>query len=137
MIQLLIIDHHDLVRLGLESRLKSVVGLKIVGSTSRYDTALSQAKTLQPDVILVESKAPEGLPTLRALCRALPHCAILVLTSYPDSREEDEVLQMGVTRYLLKTLDTKALVSEIRTAARSAQPPQAEQTVPTVQQAAT
>ncbi len=120
MIHVLIIDSHNLVRFGLESRLKSAVGLKIVGSTSQYDTALQQARALHPDVILLESKTPDAPATISALCRELPHCAVIVLTSYPDSREEDELMQMGVTRYLLKTLDTKALVSEIRAAARAA-----------------
>jgi len=41
-----------------------------------------------------------------------------VLTSYPDSHEEDRVRQLGAARYLLKTLDTRSLVREIRTVAR-------------------
>jgi DNA-binding NarL/FixJ family response regulator len=118
MVKLLIIDSHSLVREALEKRLQTAVGLEIVGSLGRYAEALQQARVLAPDVILIETKTPEGLETLATLCQLLPNIAVIVLTSYPDSREEDQVRQMGAARYLLKTLDTRSLVREIRTVTR-------------------
>ena len=118
MVKLLIVDNHNLVREALQRRLETAVGLEIVGSTGRYEDALHQARLLAPDVILLETKAPEGLQTLHMLRQICPGCAVIVLTLYPDSREEDEVRQMGATSYLLKTLDTRSLVREIRTVAR-------------------
>ncbi len=118
MIKLLIIDNHSLVREALEKRLQTAVGLEIVGSLGRYAEAVQQARVLAPDVILLETKTPEGLETLMTLRQRLPNTAVIVLTSYPDSREEDQVRQIGAARYLLKTLDTRSLVREIRTVAR-------------------
>lgn len=118
MIKLLIIDNHSLVREALEERLQTAVGLEIVGSLGRYAEAVQQARVLAPDVILLETKTPEGLETLMTLRQLLPTTAVIVLTSYPDSREEDQVRQIGAARYLLKTLDTRSLVREIRTVAR-------------------
>lgn len=118
MVKLLIIDSHSLVREALEKRLQTAVGLEIVGSLGRYAEAAQQAQVLAPDVILLETKAPEGVETLATLRRLLPDTAVIVLTSYPDSREEDQVRQMGAARYLLKTLDTRSLVREIRTVSR-------------------
>jgi len=118
MIKLLIVDNHSLVREALQKRLETTVGLEIVGSTGRYEDALQQARLLTPDVILLEIKAPEGLQTLQTLRRMYPECAVIVLTSYPDSQEEDQARQMGAVSYLLKTLDTKSLVREIRNVAR-------------------
>jgi DNA-binding NarL/FixJ family response regulator len=118
MVKLLIIDSHSLVREALEKRLETAVGLEIIGSLGRYAEAVQQAKVLAPDVILLETKAPEGLETLATLHQLLPDTAVIVLTSYPDSREEDQVQQMGAVSYLLKTLDTRSLVHEIRTVAR-------------------
>lgn len=111
-------DHYDLVRIALETRLQSAVGLEIVGSTSDYGEAARKAQLVHPDVILLETKAPGGLETLRVLCDRSPQAAILVLTTYPDSQEEDETRRLGATRYLLKTLNTGELVREIRAAAR-------------------
>ena len=118
MVKLLIIDNHSLVREALEKRLQTAVGLEIVGSLGHYADAIRQAQMLAPDVILLETKAPEGLETLEILRQLLPNIAVIVLTSYPDSREEDQVRQMGAASYLLKTLDTRSLVHEIRTVAR-------------------
>lgn len=118
MVKLLIIDSHSLVREALEKRLQTAVGLEIVGSLGRYSEAVQEARVLAPDVILLETKVPEGLETLATLRQLLPNTAVIVLTSYPDSREEDQVRQMGAARYLLKTLDTRSLVREIRTVAR-------------------
>ena len=119
MVKLLIIDSHSLVREALAQRLRTAVGLEIVGSLGYYAEAVQQARVLTPDVILLETKAPEGLQTLATLHQLLPDAAVIVLTSYPDSREEDQVRQMGAARYLLKTLDTRSLVREIRTVARN------------------
>lgn len=118
MVKLLIVDHHSQVREALVGRLRTAVGLDIVGSTGCYEDALLQAQMLAPDVILIETKAPEGLRTLQTLCRTCPQCAVIVLTSYPDSREEDEVRAIGAASYVLKTLDTRSLVQEIRTVSR-------------------
>ncbi len=118
MIKLVIVDPHSLVREALQKRLETAVGLEIVGSTGRYEDALQQTRLLAPDVILLETKAPGGLQTLQTLRRLCPACAVIVLTSYPDSQEEDQARQMGAASYLLKTLDTKSLVGEIRTVAR-------------------
>ena len=118
MVKLLIIDSHSLVREALEKRLQTAVGLEIVGSLGRYAEAVQQAQVLAPDVILLETKTSEGLETLVTLRQLLPNIAVIVLTSYPDSREEDQVRQVGAASYLLKTLDTRSLVHEIRTVAR-------------------
>jgi two-component system, NarL family, invasion response regulator UvrY len=121
MVKLLIIDNHSLVREALEKRLQTAVGLEIVGSLGRYTEAVQQARALAPDVILLETKAPEGLETLATLRQLLPDVAVIVLTSYPDSREEDQVRHMGATSYLLKTLDTRSLVHQIRNVARGSE----------------
>ncbi len=110
-----------MVCMALETRLRTAVGLEIVGSTNDYAEAPHKALQLRPDVILIETKAPQGLATLAVLHRQLPQCAVIVLTSYPDSHEEDQTHARGAARYLLKTLNTKELVQEIRTAAREKQ----------------
>ncbi|MBN1262647.1 MAG: response regulator transcription factor [Anaerolineae bacterium] len=113
MIRVLIVEEHDRVRLALEARLHGMTDLQVVKSTREYADAVRDAQACGPDVILMEVKAPQGMVTLRALREALPLCAVIVLTSYLDSREEESVLEMGASAYLLKTLDTQALVRRI------------------------
>ncbi len=118
MIRVLIVDPHDLVRVALENRLATAVGLDIISGTSEYEDAIQKAQRLCPDVILLEPKAPGGMEVLKKLTQTLPQSAFIILTSYLDSHEEDAALQLGAARCLLKTLNTKELVREIRASAR-------------------
>ena len=122
MIRVLIIEGHPLVRKALEERLHDAVGLEVVGSSGQYAHAVRQAKVLRPQVILIESKAPGGLETLKSLREALPSAAVIVLTSYSDGQEEEEAFRLGAAAYLLKTLDTQALVERILVCAPTAAP---------------
>lgn len=117
MIRVLLVEGHDLVRQALEMRLRAARGLELVGSTGHYEHAVQQARALHPDVILLETKVPAGLETLRALRAAVPEAAVIILTSYHDNEEEGQALQLGASCYLLKGLDTKTLVRQIRAAA--------------------
>jgi DNA-binding NarL/FixJ family response regulator len=118
MIHILIVEEHDQVRRALTARLHNHDGLTVVKSARCYAEAVQHARTSQPEVVLMEIKTPEGMRTLRALREALPKSAIIVLTSYLDSQEETEVLNLGASAYLLKSLDTATLVQQIHTSAR-------------------
>jgi len=120
MVKLFIVESHSLVREALERRLRTAVGMEIVTSAGHHEDVLQKARAFAPDVILLETKTQGGLETLQTLRRLLPESAVIVLTSYPDSREEDEVRKMGAASYQLKTLDTKSLIRKIRTVARHA-----------------
>ena len=100
MIRVLIVDPHDLVRMALETRLATAVGLDIISGTGGYKDAVQKVQRLRPDVILLETKAPDGMETLEELAQTLPQSAIIILTSYPDSSEEDATLQLGATRWI-------------------------------------
>jgi DNA-binding NarL/FixJ family response regulator len=117
MVRVLILENHELVRHALEARLGDAPGLEVVRSSGAYDHAAQQARALHPEVVLLEVKAATGLEALRQLRRAAPSAAVVVLTSYPDSREEAQVLSLGASAYLLKSLDTQALVRQIQAAA--------------------
>lgn len=128
MIRLLIVDEHEQVRRALEACLQSAEDLQVVKSTGRYAQAVQEARNLAPEVIVLETKVPDGMATLQAMREFAPQSAVIVLTSYSDSREEEAVLALGACAYVLKTLDTHALLETIRRAggALAAQAPEAE-----------
>lgn len=117
MIRVLIVDEHEQVRRALEVCLRNAEDLQVVKSTSRYVQAVQDARVLAPEVILLETKTLDGLQTLQAMRAAAPQAAVIVLTSYSDSREEEAALALGAAAYVLKTLDSQALVQAIRRAA--------------------
>lgn len=116
MIRVLIVDEHEPVRRALEACLCVTEDLQVVKSTGRYTQAVHDAYALAPEVILLETKALDGIETLEALRTVAPQSAVIVLTSYSDSREEEAVLALGAVAYVLKTLDTQVLLQAIRRA---------------------
>jgi two-component system vancomycin resistance associated response regulator VraR len=119
MIHILIVEEHEQVRKALTARLHNHNDLCVVRSLGCGAEAIEYAHTYQPEVVLMEIKTSEGMRTLRALRKALPEGAIIVLTSYLDSREEAEVLDLGASAYVLKSLNTAALVEQIHNSARA------------------
>ncbi|MFP4343802.1 MAG: response regulator transcription factor [Anaerolineales bacterium] len=113
MVRILILEEHEMVRQALQERLDDAAGLEVVSSVGEYGRAVQEAQAVHPEVILMEIKTTAGLATLQALRSALPRAAVLVLTSYPDAREEEHVLALGARAYLLKTLNTASLVQAI------------------------
>ncbi len=118
--RLLIIDDHDAVREALEARLHAVGGVEVVGCTDCWKTGLREAMRLKPDVVLLETKRADGhgLDALHCLTEQCPFTSVVVLTSYPDAKEQTEARRLGAVRYILKDIDTPQLVREIRTALR-------------------
>lgn len=109
-----------MVRQALAERLCAADDLDVIHSTGKYIDAVQWAGDQQPEVVLMEIKTSEGMDALEALRKAFPNSAIIVLTSYLDSREEAEVLQMGACAYLLKSIDTAELVRQIQESAKTA-----------------
>lgn len=117
MVSVLIFEEHTLVRQALEARLQDVGDIDVISSTGACQKALNKVYAVQPDVILMEIKTADGLQTLKALHAAAPTASIIVLTSYPDSLEEEQALALGARAYLLKTLDTTDLIQQIHSCA--------------------
>jgi DNA-binding NarL/FixJ family response regulator len=118
--RLLIIDDHDTVRDVLAARLGTAAGVDVVGCTGCWKTGLQETMELKPDVVLLEIKRADGqgIEALRCLTKQCPCSSVIVLTSYPDAEERIEACRIGVSRYLLKDIDTPQLVREIQDIAR-------------------
>lgn len=120
MTRILIIDEHKAVRQALEERLAAAGDLEVIGCTGCWQEGLRLAVQCSPDVILLETKRSdgEGLMAIYQIRAAWPAACIVVLTSYPEPNERQEVLQAGAARYLLKEIGSESLVQEIRDLAR-------------------
>lgn len=114
--QLLIIDDHDGVREALKARLNAAPDMEVVGCTGCWRIGLNAALTREPDVVLLEIKRAdgEGLEALECLANQCASTDIVVLTSYADADERAKARAKGAAAYLLKDIDTRQLVREIR-----------------------
>jgi NarL family two-component system response regulator LiaR len=106
-IRILIADDHDIVRKGLCALLDAKPGVVVVGEAADGEEAVVKAKTLQPDVILLDLLMPHkgGITAIQEIRAHDPGAKILVLTSFTDDEMVFSAIKGGALGYLLK--DTK------------------------------
>lgn len=126
-IHLLIVEEHAAVRSALEIRLRATPTVETVAAVNTLDAGLQYARKYHPDVVLLGCKGSRS-ETLFLLVEAVKDmvkgkAAVIIFAPYADEMERETLLQAGASRYLLKTINTPQLISEIETAVRKNQPP--------------
>jgi DNA-binding NarL/FixJ family response regulator len=111
-IKVLIADDHKLFRQGLIGLMRTREDLvEVLGEASTGTEAIELAEKLQPDVILMDIYMPEvdGLQAAKEIRARFPNIAIVMLTSSERDGHLYEAVQLGVSGYLLKSLDATEL----------------------------
>ena len=118
-IRVLLVDDHPIVRKGLASCLARHSHLLVVGEAADGMEALDQARTLLPDVILLDIDLPKlnGLGVAEALRKELPKIKVLILSMYQQPESLPRIFQSGARGYLLKDALPDELVKAIETVA--------------------
>ncbi len=111
-IRVLIADDHKLFRQGLIGLMKTRDDLvEVIGEAETGEEAIRLAEELHPDVILMDIYMPQmdGLQAAKEIHRTFPEIAIVMLTSSERDGHLYEAVQVGVSGYLLKSLDASEL----------------------------
>ncbi len=103
-IRVLIVDDHPIVRKGIRALLARKHDLRVVGEAGDGAEAISQARKLAPDVVLMDLVMPrmDGVEAIREITAQLPGTRILVLTSFATDDKVFPAIQAGALGYLLK-----------------------------------
>lgn len=119
-IRILLADDHALVRAGMKSLVESTEAFEVVGEASNGREAVRLARTLEPDVALLDIAMPElnGLDAARRLAAECPQVRVLILSMHTDPGYVREALQAGTAGYLLKEASVEELELAIRAALR-------------------
>lgn len=119
-IRILIADDHPLFRDGMHGLLDSVPDTEVVGEATSGDEAVSQAATLQPDVILMDIKMPgiNGIAATREILATSPHIGILMVTMLEDDESVFAAMRAGARGYVLKGANQADILLAIRAVAR-------------------
>lgn len=117
MIKVLLVDDHDLVRVGIRKLLEEVKDISVIGEADSGESAIRQVKEAQPHVILMDVKMPGigGMEATRKLLRLQPDVKILALSSCDEDPFPSRLLQAGAVGYLTKGTDLEEMVRAIRT----------------------
>lgn len=119
-IRILIVDDHAVVRSGVRQILSAVKEFVVVGEAGDPVQALSLAKTLAPDVVMVDISMPggNGLELVRQLRRQQPQAVTVILTLYDKDIYVHQALEAGAFGYILKGAPAADIVSAVRSAWR-------------------
>jgi DNA-binding NarL/FixJ family response regulator len=114
-IRVLIVDDHKVVRVGLRTVLGEESGMEVAGEAASVASAVAEAKRLQPDIILLDVRLPDGtgLDVCRQIKATHPEIRILVLTSFADNALVLDAIEAGADGYLLKEIDSDEILRGI------------------------
>jgi DNA-binding NarL/FixJ family response regulator len=119
-IRLMLVDDHEVVRIGLRTVLGRHRDIKVVGEAMAMTEAVREALRLKPDVILMDARLQDGsgVEACREILSACPSTRIVFLTSYADDDSVLAATLAGAHGYLLKEIDAAALIRAIRSIAQ-------------------
>jgi len=118
-LRLVIVDDHEVVRIGLSAVLDLTPGMKVVGQAAGKAEATKLVLRLKPDVVLLDIRLPDGsgVEAARDILAAEPATKVLFLTSFADDHTVLEAILSGAQGYILKDIASDALVRAIKTVA--------------------
>jgi two-component system, NarL family, invasion response regulator UvrY len=102
--KILVVDDHDLVRMGIVRMLADIDGYQVVGDAKSGEEAVTKARILKPDVVLMDVKMPGmgGLEATKKLLTVNPIIKIIAVTACDDDLYPTRLMQAGAVGYVTK-----------------------------------
>ena len=116
MIKVLLVDDHEMVRLGVSTYLSIQPDIDVVGESSDGQEGVEKALSLRPDVILMDLVMDnmDGITATKEILAQWPQAKILIVTSYIDDEKVFPAIQAGASGYLLKTSSAQEIAEAVR-----------------------
>ena len=123
-LRILLVDDHEVVRIGLRTLLSRHAGFVVVGEAGSAAEAVAAVRSLAPDIVLMDVRLPggSGIDACREVVATCPNCKVIMLTSYGEDDLLFEAIAAGASGYVLKQVGSEALVSAIEAVARGESP---------------
>lgn len=116
MIRILLVDDHEMVRIGVSAYLQAQDDMEVAGEAANGEEAVKMALDLRPDVILMDMVMPimNGAEATEAIIRQWPAAKIMIVTSFLDDDKVYPALKAGAVSYILKTSKASRIADSIR-----------------------
>ncbi|HBK5166441.1 TPA: response regulator transcription factor [Enterococcus faecium] len=120
MIKVLLVDDHEMVRLGVSSYLSIQEDIEVIGEAENGRQGYEKAMTLRPDVILMDLVMEEmdGIESTKAILKDWPEAKIIIVTSFIDDEKVYPAIEAGAAGYLLKISTAHEIADAIRATQR-------------------
>jgi two-component system response regulator DevR len=115
-IRLMVVDDHEVVRLGMRAAFELEPDINVVGEASNGSEALAKISVLDPQVILMDVRMEKmgGIEACREIKSRYPHIAVLMITSFTDDDAVFSSIMAGASGYLLKNVSRTELLKALR-----------------------
>jgi DNA-binding NarL/FixJ family response regulator len=116
MLRILIVDDHEVVRLGLRTLLSRNPDFAVVGEAGSAQEALEKTRLYHPDVVVLDVRLPgkNGIQACAMIKEEMPETNVIILTSYAEDKILFEAINAGAAGYVLKQVGGDELVRAIQ-----------------------
>ncbi len=118
--RIVLVDDHEVVRLGLKSLLERHPQFEVVGEAGSAREAVEQVAALKPEVVLMDIRLPgtSGIEACEEIVNKFPGTRVIMLTSYADDEMLFSAIRAGASGYLLKQIGSDELVRALEAVSR-------------------
>ena len=116
MIKILLVDDHEMVRLGVSAYLSAQPDMEVVGEAESVEKGVELALQLRPDMILMDlvMEPMDGIEATKQIISAWPEAKIMIVTSFLDDDKVYPAIEAGAVSYMLKTSKASEIANAIR-----------------------
>lgn len=117
---ILLVDDHEVVRLGLKSLLEHNDQFEVVAEAGTAKEAVAQVEKYHPDVVLMDIRLPgaSGIEACEEITSRWPDVRVVILTSYAEDEMLFSAIRAGASGYVLKQIGAEGLITAIEAACR-------------------
>jgi DNA-binding NarL/FixJ family response regulator len=118
--RLLIVDDHEVVRLGLKALLDHHVQFEVIGEASTAKGAVEMVNRYHPDIVLMDIRLPgaSGIEATEEIVKNYPDCKVVMLTSYAEDEILFSAIRAGASGYVLKQIGGDDLIRALEAVSR-------------------
>jgi two-component system, NarL family, response regulator DevR len=118
--RILLVDDHEVVRLGLKALLEHHAQFEVVGEASSAKEAIEQVGRLHPDIVLMDIRLPgtSGIEACEEIIKQYPETRVVMLTSYAEDEMLFSAIRAGASGYILKQIGGEDLMRALEAVGR-------------------
>jgi two-component system response regulator DevR len=118
--RIIIVDDHEVVRLGLKSLLDKYPQYEVVAEAGNANDAIREVENLEPDIVLMDIRLPgrSGIEACEQIKEKFPEIKVVMLTSYAEDEMLFSAIKAGASGYVLKQINSEGLVQSLDAVAR-------------------